>query len=205
MIFKVPPSHAALSNGPTFSLGLDIEQTLAELYATDATFTEAAMSFMTPPNASEPVHVRQRGAKMLVYHGVSDPIFSVRRHRQPGTAASTAPAASVLTSSHGCTACPAWATAPAGRPPTRPTSSRRWCTGSSTAARQARSSPRRAGAGNAGGVNAEVPADWAASRTRPLCPYPIGGALRGRGDVELAANWACTGRNGDRGHGGHDD
>ena len=53
VIFKVPPSTAALSNGPAFSLGLDIDATLAELYATNATYTESAMSFMTPPDAHD--------------------------------------------------------------------------------------------------------------------------------------------------------
>ena len=41
------------------------------------------------------------------------------------------------------------------------------------------------------GVNPEVPADWAADRTRPLCPYPTVARYRGRGDVEQAGNWSC--------------
>ena len=36
-----------------------------------------AMAFMTPPNASDHSTLRRRGAKIMVYHGVSDPIFSV--------------------------------------------------------------------------------------------------------------------------------
>jgi hypothetical protein len=35
------------------------------------------MAFMTPPNASDLSTLRRRGAKIMVYHGVSDPIFSV--------------------------------------------------------------------------------------------------------------------------------
>ncbi len=46
------------------------------------------------------------------------------------------------------------------------------------------------GAGNAGGVNAEVPADWAANRTRPLCPHPLIARYKG-GDKEQAASFAC--------------
>jgi feruloyl esterase len=63
------------------------------------------------------------------------------------------------------------------------------------------------GAGNPGGVNAEVPAAWSPTRTRPLCPYPQMARYTGRGDVESAASWRCTGpRQPDRGHGhGHDD
>ena len=37
------------------------------------------------------------------------------------------------------------------------------------------------GPGNAGGMNAEVPADWAADRTRPLCPYPSVARYKGHG------------------------
>lgn len=47
------------------------------------------------------------------------------------------------------------------------------------------------GAGNAGGVNAEVPADCSANRTRPLCPSPKGAKYSGSGDKELAANFSC--------------
>ena len=41
-----------------------------------------------------------------------------------------------------------------------------------------------------GGVNADVPADWSATRTRPLCPYPPVARYKG-GDRELAASFAC--------------
>ncbi len=34
------------------------------------------MSFMTPPDAAQLNTLRQRGAKMIVAHGVSDPVFS---------------------------------------------------------------------------------------------------------------------------------
>jgi predicted esterase len=35
------------------------------------------MSFMTPPNPTNLDTLRNRGAKMLVIHGSSDPVFSV--------------------------------------------------------------------------------------------------------------------------------
>ena len=76
-IFKVPPSPASLSDGPGFALGLDIDQALAELQATDGTYTESALGFMTPPTDQDYAAVRNRGGKIMVYHGVSDPIFSV--------------------------------------------------------------------------------------------------------------------------------
>ncbi len=39
-------------------------------------------------------------------------------------------------------------------------------------------------------MNGELPADWSASRTRPLCPYPLVARYKG-GDAESAASFAC--------------
>jgi hypothetical protein len=47
------------------------------------------------------------------------------------------------------------------------------------------------GAGNPGGVNAELPADWSARRTRPLCAYPAVARYDGRGPLDDAASFAC--------------
>ena len=47
------------------------------------------------------------------------------------------------------------------------------------------------GAGNAGGVNAELPSGWAANRTRPLCPFPTVARYNGTGDLEKAENFSC--------------
>ena len=199
-IFKVPPSTLPLTNGPAFSLGLNIDTALAELFATDATYTESAMSFMTPPDATDMNDVRRRGAKIIVYHGISDPIFSVadterwyrgidrssggradefaRLYRVPGMGhCSGGPAtdqADFLT--------PLVAWVERGKAP-----------GSIVASAR--------GAGNAGGVNAEVPADWAPDRTRPLCPYPSVARYDGHGNVERASNWSCHGSS--HGHHGH--
>jgi feruloyl esterase len=47
------------------------------------------------------------------------------------------------------------------------------------------------GEGNPGGVNSEIPADWAPDRTRPLCPYPQIAIYSGSGDIDDAANFTC--------------
>lgn len=203
VIFKVPPSLLALTNGPAFSLGLDIDQTLAGLYATDALYTESAMSFMTPPDALNMNPVRDRGAKILVYHGVSDPIFSVadterwyrgidqasgqraadfaRLYRIPGmghcSGGPSTDQADFLT--------PLVQWVEQGHAPGRIEASAR-------------------GPGNVGGVNPEVPGSWSPTRSRPLCPYPSVARYLGRGDVERAASWTCVGQGGEPG-GRHDD
>ncbi|MGA0611404.1 tannase/feruloyl esterase family alpha/beta hydrolase [Caldimonas sp. KR1-144] len=190
IIWKVPPEPVASFNGPDFALGLDIDQALAGVNATDATYTESAMSFMTPPNPTDLSALKRRGAKVMVYHGVSDPIFSVddtkawydglrsanggdagnfaRFYRVPGMAhCSGGPATDQFDM---LTPLVAWVEQ--GQVPQGVTASAR-------------------GAGNAGGVNAEVPSAWAADRTRPLCPYPQVARYKGSGSIELAENFGC--------------
>jgi pimeloyl-ACP methyl ester carboxylesterase len=76
LIWQVPPEDPASFNGPNFALTGNRRRMLAKVNATNATYTENAMSFMTPPNPSDLGTLKNRGAKMMVYHGTSDPIFS---------------------------------------------------------------------------------------------------------------------------------
>jgi feruloyl esterase len=190
MIFKVPPEAAAGFNGPAFSLGANIDTLVAQINATNATYTESAMAFMTPPNPTNMAALKNRGAKIMVYHGVSDPIFSVNdseawyqglRTANGGDASNFARFYRVPGMGH-CSGGPAtdqfdmlaalvnWVER--GQAPEAVTASAR-------------------GAGNAGGVNPEVPAGWAANRSRPLCPYPQVARYRGTGSLDDAANFAC--------------
>ena len=47
------------------------------------------------------------------------------------------------------------------------------------------------GVGNIGGVNAEIPTNWAAARSRPLCAYPKVATYNGTGNKEAAASFTC--------------
>ncbi len=69
-VFGTPPAYVA------DALTADIDAHFARISATDATYTESGMSFMTPPTPSNLSTLKKRGAKVMVYHGVSDPIFS---------------------------------------------------------------------------------------------------------------------------------
>jgi len=191
VIFKVPPSTLPLSNGPAFTLGLDIDRTLAELFATNATYAEAAMSFMTPPHATDMSAVRRRGAKILVYQGVSDPIFSIADtqkwfrglDRDSGDVEDFARLYPIPGMGH-CSGGPAADQADFLSPLVA------WVEhGHEPGAIVAQAR----GTGNPGGVNADVPAAWAPDRTRPLCPYPSVARYQGWGDVESARSWHCRG------------
>jgi predicted esterase len=190
IIWKVPPEAVATFNGPAFALGLNIDQALTWVNSTDATYTESAMSFMTPPNPTQLSTLKNRGAKVMVYHGVADPIFSVDdtkawydglRTNNGGDAGNFAKFYRVPGMGH-CSGGPATdqfdmltplvAWVEQGTVPGAVIATAR-------------------GAGNAAGANADVPAGWAANRTRPLCPYPQVARYNGTGDVNLAASFTC--------------
>jgi predicted esterase len=190
IIFKVPPAAAAGFNGPAFTLGANIDQLYAQINASDATYTESAMSFMTPPNPSDMSAVRNRGAKILVYHGVSDPIFSIDdtvawyqsvAQRQGGDASDFARLFRVPGMGH-CSGGPATDQVDLLTPLVA------WVE-QGVAPDSLRATAR--GAANAGGANTDLPAGWSASRSRPLCAYPAVARYNGSGDVESAASFSC--------------
>jgi feruloyl esterase len=191
LIWETPPENLATFNGPAFALGGNVDSMLAKVNATNATYTESALSFMTPPDVVHLTKLKQRGAKMMVYHGTSDPIFSSDDTStwydqlsvaNGGSAASFARFYRVPGMNH-CSGGPStdqfdmltplvnWVEK--GVAPDSVTATAR-------------------GAGNAGGANADVPATWAANRTRPLCTYPQVARYKGSGSVEDAANFSCV-------------
>ena len=190
-IFQVPPSTAPLSNGPAFTLGLGIDATLARLHATDVTYTESAMSFMTPPNVRDYNDVRRRGAKMIVYHGMADAIFSVEDtvrwyegvdHGSGNRAEDFVRLYRVPGMNH-CSGGPTADQADFITPLVR------WVE-QGVAPQEIVAGVR--GAGNAAPVNTELPAGWSPTRSRPLCPYPSIARYNGHGDVERADSFRCV-------------
>lgn len=190
LIFKVPPENPVGFNGPAFTLGASIDALVAGINASNATYTESAMSFMTPPNPTNLSTLKNRGGKVIVYHGVSDAIFSVNdseawyrglRDANNGDASAFARFFRVPGMGH-CSGGPATDQFDALGALVE------WVE-QGQAPEQINASAR--GAGNAGGVNAELPAGWAADRTRPLCPWPKVARYRGTGSLEQASSFNC--------------
>jgi len=190
LIWQVPPEDPATFNGPNFALTGNLDTMLAKVQATNATYAESALSFMTPPDPSNLATLKQRGAKLMVYHGTSDPIFSSDdttawyeslRSANGGDAANFARFYRVPGMTH-CAAGPATdqfdmltplvAWVEQGQAPASVTASVR-------------------GPGNAAGANADIPASWSATRTRPLCPYPQVARYKGSGSLESADSFSC--------------
>ena len=191
-IWQVPPTTDPLAtfNGPNFSLTGNVDTMLSGVNATNATYTEAALSFMTPPNPSNLSVLKNRGAKMMLYHGTSDPIFSsddttawyeALRAANGGDASKFARFFRVPGMNH-CSGGPAADQFDMLTPLVA------WVERGEAPA-SVRASVR--GTGNAGGVNADLPATWTATRSRPLCPYPQVARYKGSGSIELAENFEC--------------
>jgi hypothetical protein len=186
-IFSTPPL-ADRPQGLPFALGFDMDRDAPRIAATDGVFRESALSFMTPPDAANLGALRDRGGRMIVYHGTSDPVFSSDdtaawyervQAANGGDASSFARYFPVPGTNH-CAGGPAtdqfdmlsalvdWVEQ--GKAPASVVASAR-------------------GAGTPV-PNAEVPSNWSAQRTRPLCPYPQVATYTG-GDTERASSFAC--------------
>jgi len=81
-IFTTPFTNVA---GDVYSLekyllAFDFDKDAAKIYGTNNQFKESAMSIMTPPDAAKPelTDFKKHGGKMMIFHGNSDPVFSVK-------------------------------------------------------------------------------------------------------------------------------
>jgi feruloyl esterase len=185
-VFSVPP-------GPVDPLKDDVSARLAMFDAINEMYRESGFSLMAPPREENPANLadlRARGAKIILYHGVSDPIFSAEDTRQwmerlgqagVNPANDFARYFPVPGMSH-CSGGPATDQVDLLTPLVQ------WV--ERGIAPQAVVASVR-GAGNAGGVNAELTKDWSPSRTRPLCAYPQYAHYKGSGNTEDAANFSC--------------
>jgi len=63
-----------------FLQSFDFDRDAGKIFATSDEFTESTMSLMTPPDAVKPTltQFKQHGGKLIVFHGNSDPVFSVQ-------------------------------------------------------------------------------------------------------------------------------
>ncbi|MFZ7089508.1 tannase/feruloyl esterase family alpha/beta hydrolase [Primorskyibacter sp. 2E233] len=81
-IFTTPPTPVGGSPEELeqFLLDFDIPARADEIFAKTESFPESAMDFMTPPGLDDPklTEFKAAGGKMLILHGQSDPVFSVR-------------------------------------------------------------------------------------------------------------------------------
>jgi Tannase and feruloyl esterase len=188
LIFTTPPTPV---DGTTEALvesllRFDFDRDAPRIFSKDAAYPESAMGFMTPPDVDDPKleGFRSGGARMLIYHGQADPVFSLndtvswyeKLDRNLGGKASDAVRLFPLPGVTHCgggrgldmfdalTALTDWVEA--GKAP-----------------------DRIIAAVNPG--NRDVPNDWSPARTRPLCPWPKY-ARYTAGNEDDAASFTCV-------------
>ncbi len=189
-VFMVPPAPKdMLKDTLGYAMNYSMDRDAPGIWRTDATYTQSAMDFMTPPKPAQLDRLRERGAKLMVWHGMSDGVFSpdasvawyrdVQKHSN-GQAEDFAQLYLVPGMGH-CGSGPStdqfnllqplveWVEQ--GKTPNSPTAQVR-------------------GAGNAGGVNPELPKTWSPARSRPLCAWPQT-ARYVSGNPENASSFRC--------------
>jgi feruloyl esterase len=188
--FTTPPQSAAVLRQLTaYALNFSMDNDAPKIFATSGVYSESAWSFMTPPDETNLAALKQRGAKLMVYHGTSDPVFSSNdttdwyqrlTTANGGDASNFARLYTVAGMNH-CSGGPstdqfdmltplvAWVEQ--GKAPDSVVATAR-------------------DASNAV-PNTDVPAAWGAGRTRPLCPFPKVARYQG-GDVNAASSFACS-------------
>ncbi len=80
-VFTTPPTAVAGSNEALMQglLGFDFDKDAPKIFAKTDAYPDSAMAFMTPPDVDDPklAGFRDKGRKMIVYHGQADPVFSI--------------------------------------------------------------------------------------------------------------------------------
>ena len=188
-VFMVPPaSKDMLKDTLGYALSFSMDRDAPGIWRTDATFQESAMQFMTPPNPSDLQRMQKRGAKLMVWHGVSDGVFSTDdtvawyqslQKKTPNASQDFSRLYLVPGMNH-CGGGPSTDQFNLLQPLVD------WVEGG--IAPQPTASAR--GAGNAGGVNPDVPAQWSSNRSRPLCAWPLI-ARYTSGDPEKSESFTC--------------
>lgn len=178
-VFTTPPTpldadpHRALN----FLLQFDFDRDAPKIYATDARFSTSAWDNISARSA-DLSGFRARGGKLIVTHGVSDPVFSINdtlawwhevNRRAAGKANTFARVFPVPGMNHcgGGPATDGFDVLPALT---------QWV--------EKGQAPEQILA------NADPASPWP-TRTRPLCVYPAIARYKGSGDLESAASFEC--------------
>jgi feruloyl esterase len=157
-IFSSPPaSDSIMGDTLSYALNFNMDVDAPRIFATSGLYAESAMSFMTPPNPTKLNAMRDRGAKMIVFHGNADPVFQSMTPR-PGTTHSTPSPASQPTALFAFSESLAWVTRAVDRPRTSLTLCRPWWIGWNLARRPTRWWPQHAARATQGGSTAICPA-----------------------------------------------
>jgi poly(3-hydroxybutyrate) depolymerase len=178
-MFTTPPTVVPVANGAPMKalLAIDLDRDAPKLYAKTDEFKESAWDFMYA-SSTDLSRFKQHGGKLVIVHGVSDPIFSINDtirwwnavNRANNGAASDFVRLFAVPGMNHC----------AGGPATDQFNAFQamvdWV--------EKGTAPERIIA--TAGANTPWP-----GRTRPLCAYPKQARYSGTGSIEDAANFVC--------------
>lgn len=182
LVFVTPPDAVPVTQLAAYVFGFDFDRDAPRIYARSGPYTQSSMEFMTA-NSPDRTAFRQRGGKMVLYHGLSDGVFSANDtihwyealdRRERGAAADFARLFLVPGMGH-CSGGPSTSSfSPFGALVD-------WV--------ERGVAPRS--------ITATAPegTPWP-GRTRPLCAYPNHAQYTGGGGPEDAASFACVGPDG---------
>jgi pimeloyl-ACP methyl ester carboxylesterase len=186
-IFTTPPTQTPgdPESLVSFLTNFNFDTDAPKIFATDDTFKESAMDFMTPPDVANPelADFKAKGRKLIIYHGQSDGVFSVnditnwyeKLASNNGGDASSFARLFVVPGMNHC------ANGPTTDQFDALSALMNWV--------EAGQAPDQIIA-SVNPDNPEVPADWSKTRTRPLCVWPMIAKYKG-GDKEQAASFQC--------------
>ncbi|WP_028772464.1 tannase/feruloyl esterase family alpha/beta hydrolase [Shewanella waksmanii] len=193
-VFSVPPTEfddynvygdPGLIEAYQYSINLDMDEANFAINHTTNEFNESAMQFMGLNGEVAFDTLRERGAKMIVVHGSSDPVFSVQHtidwyqnvdEANGGKADSFAKLFLVPGMNH-CGQGPA-------------TDQVNFILEDIIAWVERGEAPEKVIA-NTRAENLDLPNNWAKDRSRPLCPFPEIATYNGTGDMEKAESFTC--------------
>lgn len=186
-IFTTPPTMLGNTESDAYNFvkNFSMDTDAPKIFATDANFTESAIDFMTPPDPTDMGKLRDRGAKIMVVNGSSDPVFSVQDtinwynglEKANTNEADKFARLFLVPGMNHCGDGPATDNFDALEKLVT------WVE-SGTAPEKIDAFVRP--------NNAELPADWSTQRSRPLCPYPQIAKYNGSGSIEDAASFTCS-------------
>lgn len=191
-IWMTPPQpYIGTMSDYDFAMNFDMDNDAPLIFATNDTYTVSGWDLMVPPNETDLSRLKKRGAKMVVFHGTGDSVFSSNdtidwyegvEAKNSGDASNFARLFLVPGMNH-C----------GGGPATDKfvglDALVNWVE-EGVAPESIEASVRGDVDGNLA-ANDELPADWASDRTRPLCPYPQIATYSGSGSIEDATSYVC--------------
>lgn len=187
LIFSVPPDPNCIFGGLDWVLnwngnGFDVDRDAPKIYATDDTYAESSMSFMTPPDLlMKQLHAK--GGKLIVFHGTADAVFSaadtidwyeaLRAHYKSHTKDFVR--LFLIPGMAHCRGGPACD---------------RFSLFNALVDWVERGIEPDSVVATVNPDNPEIPSEWSLDRTRPLCAYPAVPVYLG-GDLEDASSFIC--------------